>query len=80
MKTFFKKSNNDKSYIVVPPKLSIIYPDIENGPHQKFQSEKECLSCHIDEKLVENVGIAPKINHEIRRNCTSCHLLPKMQY
>ena len=62
-----------------PPLLSDLFPDRINGPHQEFVSEEACLSCHQSSISIPNIGITPKIAHEFRKNCTTCHLLPKMQ-
>ena len=62
-----------------PPPLSDLFPDRPNGPHQKFVSEEACLSCHQNSITIPSVGTTPKIAHEFRKNCTSCHLLPGVQ-
>ena len=62
-----------------PPPLSDLFKDRENGPHQKFVSEQACLSCHQNSITIPKVGKTPKIPHEFRANCTTCHLLPKIQ-
>ena len=60
----------------VPPQLSDLFPNRENGPHQSFVDEESCLVCHQNSISIPSIGIAPKIKHEFRKNCTSCHLLP----
>ncbi|MAJ44594.1 MAG: hypothetical protein CMF96_07620 [Candidatus Marinimicrobia bacterium] len=65
--------------IKVPPPLSDLFPNQDEGPHQEFKSEKECLVCHQTGVEIPNIGNSPKIKHEYRRNCTSCHLLPGAQ-
>jgi hypothetical protein len=62
-----------------PPPLSDLFPERPNGPHQKFVSEEACLSCHQNSITIPSVGTTPKIAHEFRKNCTSCHLLPGVQ-
>lgn len=62
-----------------PPPLSDLFPDRPNGPHQEFVSEEGCLACHQTGVDIPNIGKAPKIKHEFRKNCTSCHLLPGVQ-
>ena len=62
-----------------PPPLSDLFPDRPNGPHQKFVSEEACLACHQNSITIPSVGTTPKIAHEFRKNCTSCHLLPGVQ-
>jgi len=53
-----------------PPRLSNI------GPHRKFIDEKTCLGCHQSGLNIPGVGLSPKIPHEFRRECISCHILP----
>ena len=62
-----------------PPPLSDLFPDRDKGPHQEFVSEEACLACHQTGVDIPNIGKAPKIKHEFRKNCTSCHLLPGVQ-
>ena len=62
-----------------PPPLSDLFSDRQNGPHQKFVSEESCLTCHQESITIPRIGTTPKIVHEIRKNCTSCHLLPSEQ-
>jgi hypothetical protein len=63
----------------IPPPLSDLFPDRPNGPHQKFVSEESCLTCHEESISFPGIGSSPKIAHELRKNCTSCHLLPSEQ-
>jgi len=63
----------------IPPPLSDLFPNREKGPHQEFVSEEGCLACHQMGINIPNIGKAPKIKHEFRKDCTSCHLLPKVQ-
>ena len=60
----------------IPPQLSDLFPDREAGPHQKFIDEKSCLTCHKQEMTIPGVGFVPKIPHEFRPGCVSCHFLP----
>ena len=53
-----------------PPRLSNI------GPHRKFIDERTCLGCHQNGLDIPGVGLSPKIPHEFRRDCISCHILP----
>ena len=53
-----------------PPPLSNI------GPHRKFIDERTCLGCHKNGLDIPGVGLSPKIPHEFRRECISCHILP----
>ncbi len=55
---------------ISPPRLSNI------GPHRKFIDEKTCLGCHQTGLNIPGVGLSPKIPHEFRRECISCHILP----
>ena len=54
----------------MPPPLSDI------GPHRKFIDEKTCLGCHQTGLKIPGVGNSPKIPHEFRKDCISCHVLP----
>jgi len=56
-----------------PPQLTDLLPDRPDGPHQKFISEDSCLKCHRQGVEIPGLGIAPKIKHEIRSDCGSCH-------
>ena len=60
----------------IPPQLSDLFPDREEGPQQKFTDEKSCLVCHKQEMTIPGVGLVPKIPHEFRPGCVSCHFLP----
>lgn len=60
----------------IAPQLTDLFPDREEGPHQKFVDEKSCLKCHAQEINIPGLGTAPKIPHEYRPNCISCHYLP----
>ena len=60
----------------IPPQLSDLFPNREEGPHQKFIDEKSCLICHKQEMTIPGVGLVPKILHEFRPDCVSCHFLP----
>ncbi len=60
----------------IPPQLSDLFPDREDGPHQKYIDEKSCLACHKQEMEIPGVGLIPKIPHEFRPDCVSCHFLP----
>lgn len=60
----------------IPPQLSDLFPDREDGPHQKYIDEKSCLACHKQEMNIPGVGLIPKIPHEYRPDCVSCHFLP----
>ncbi len=62
-----------------PPPLSDLFPDRPSGPHQKFVSEESCLTCHQESITIPGLSPSPKIAHEMRSNCTSCHLLPSDQ-
>ncbi len=62
-----------------PPQLTDIFPDREEGPHQMFVSEEACLACHQESITIPSVGKTPKIKHEFRKNCTTCHLFPGEQ-
>ncbi len=59
------------------PRLSDLFPDRPQGPHQKFETEEKCLICHSKPTEIPGMGIAPQIAHEFRANCTSCHKLPR---
>ena len=54
-------------------------PDLSSQPfHMQFVSEEVCLACHAQEKELAQFGLtAPKIAHELRESCTSCHELPR---
>mgnify|MGYP002629841217 CR=1 FL=1 len=56
-----------------PPQLTDLFPDRPNGPHQKFVSKESCLKCHGEGVEIPGMGTAPKIKHEVREDCTSCH-------
>ncbi len=60
----------------IPPQLSDLFIDQEDGPHQKYVDEKSCLKCHKQEMTIPGIGLVPKILHEFRPDCVSCHLLP----
>lgn len=60
----------------IPPQLSDLFPDREDGPHQKYIDEKSCLACHKQEMEIPGLGLIPKIPHEFRPDCVSCHFLP----
>ena len=60
-----------------PPPLSKIFPDRDNGPHQEFKGESECLACHRNSIEIPEMGTTPIIPHEFRPACTNCHLLPE---
>jgi hypothetical protein len=60
----------------IPPQLSDLFADREQGPHQKYIDEKSCLACHKQEITIPGVGLVPKILHEFRPDCVSCHFLP----
>jgi len=60
----------------IPPQLSDLFADREQGPHQKYIDEKSCLKCHKNEITIPGVGLVPKIPHEFRPDCVSCHFLP----
>ena len=59
----------------IPPQLSDLFPDRDQGPHQKYIDEKSCLACHKQEITIPGVGLVPKIPHEYRPDCVSCHFL-----
>jgi cytochrome c551/c552 len=45
--------------------------------HQAFVSEEACLACHAQERDLPAFGlVAPRIAHEVRKECDSCHQLP----
>ncbi|MCH8328737.1 MAG: hypothetical protein IID15_09500 [Candidatus Marinimicrobia bacterium] len=55
----------------LPPPLS------DFPPHGAFINEETCLNCHAEGKALPAFGLtAPKIKHEPRENCVSCHALP----
>lgn len=58
------------------PQLSDLFSDRPDGPHQKFTTVENCLRCHKDGVEIPGMGKAPKIKHELRPNCISCHKLP----
>ncbi len=60
----------------IPPQLSDLFPNREEGPHQKFVDEQSCLVCHKQEMTIPGIGLVPKIPHEYRPDCVSCHFLP----
>ncbi len=60
----------------IPPRLTDLFKDKDTGPHQKFVNEKSCLKCHKQEITIPGLGEVPKIPHEFRSDCVSCHLLP----
>lgn len=60
----------------IPPQLSDLFPNRDQGPHQKYVDEKSCLACHKQEITIPGVGLVPKILHEFRPDCVSCHILP----
>ena len=55
-------------------------PPLSSQPfHQSFISEETCLVCLAQERELPAFGLtAPKIGHEPRKNCVSCHLLPRV--
>ncbi len=58
------------------PPLSDLFEDRADGPHQQFTTVENCLKCHKDGVNIPGMGVAPKIKHEIRNDCISCHKLP----
>ncbi|MFQ6610927.1 MAG: hypothetical protein ACE5D7_09050 [Fidelibacterota bacterium] len=64
-----KKDNEDPN----PPQLTDLFPDRPNGPHQSFVSVESCLKCHAEGVEIPGMGTAPKIKHEVRENCYTCH-------
>jgi len=58
------------------PQLSDLFSDRPDGPHQKFSTKENCLRCHETGVETPGMGKAPKIPHEVRPNCISCHKLP----
>ena len=59
-------------------KIEGIAPALSAQPfHQSFVSEEVCLKCHAQKRELPAFGlVAPKIPHEVRRQCVGCHLLP----
>lgn len=75
-KAFDEETTRDKQILVdgkVPPPLS-------NFPsHMAFIDDATCLRCHQNGKEMDFGGqklVSPKIPHEFRENCVSCHQLP----
>ena len=62
----------------IPPQLSDLFEDRDEGPHQKYENEESCLKCHKQELNIPGLGIVPKIPHEFRPDCISCHFLPSV--
>ncbi len=54
-------------------------PPLSSQPfHQSFISEETCLACHAQERELPAFGLtAPEIGHELRKDCVSCHQLPR---
>ncbi len=45
--------------------------------HQSFIDEETCLTCHAQGKELPAFDLtAPKIGHEVRKDCVTCHRLP----
>lgn len=60
-----------QSTVGLPPPLSDL------PFHGAFINEETCLQCHAEGKALPTFGLtAPKIKHELRENCVSCHALP----
>ncbi len=62
----------------IPPQLSDLFEDQDEGPHQKYLDEESCLKCHKQEMNIPELGDVPKIPHEFRPDCISCHFLPSV--
>ncbi|MFQ6677811.1 MAG: hypothetical protein ACE5D0_05755 [Fidelibacterota bacterium] len=60
----------------IAPQLSDLFEGRDEGPHQEFNDENSCLKCHKQEIEIPGLGTVPKIPHEFRKDCISCHLLP----
>ncbi|NOZ04122.1 MAG: hypothetical protein GXO92_05885 [FCB group bacterium] len=57
----------------VPPSLSGI------PFHMSYIDEDTCLKCHSRGRTIELMNqnyVAPKMAHEFRKDCTSCHKIP----
>ena len=68
---------SENGVLIVPenaPKLKDLFPDMKEGPHQQFYSSESCLKCHMKETDI-GIGVAKKIPHKIKENCTECHVL-----
>ena len=54
-------------------------PPLSDQPfHLAFINEETCLQCHAEGRDLPAFGLtAPKIGHEPRANCVSCHQLPR---
>ncbi len=54
-------------------------PPLSDQPfHMAFINEETCLRCHAEERELPAFGLtAPKIGHEPRAKCASCHQLPR---
>lgn len=49
--------------------------------HQSFVNEETCLQCHRESRQINLQGEileTPKMAHEFRDACVSCHQLPNM--
>lgn len=74
-KFFHKKEQSHPLVIVngiVAPRLSSIVFHLEKP------SDSGCINCHISSKEIfynEKSFVPPKIPHENRDNCQSCHIL-----
>lgn len=47
--------------------------------HKSYIDDATCLTCHKNGRKLDIMGqtyIAPKIKHDVRKKCTSCHALP----
>ena len=75
-------------YMVYRPQLSTVLTlgDSESDPpplsdqpfHGSFINEETCLTCHAEERDFPALGLtAPKVGHEPRADCVSCHQLPQ---
>lgn len=62
----------------IPPQLSDLFEEQDEGPHQKYVDEESCLICHKQEIDIPGLGTVPKIPHEFRPDCVSCHFLPSV--
>ncbi len=76
--------NGEVSTAAFPDNMSITAdpPKLSNLPfHLAFVDMETCLRCHGEGRQINLKGEimeAPKIAHEVRDNCTTCHQIPKI--
>ncbi len=53
-------------------------PPLSDQPfHQSYVNDEICLTCHAQKKELPAFDlVAPKMDHDLRKNCGECHQLP----